>query len=461
MVILTLVFSDILLAGPIWGAAFMIQGVWGHGEPSKISVAAVGVNIALWVGLRGLLGLYPGYGLDQPEKLRRQTYAIVATLAITSVFAFALQLGYSLSRPLLVSGCLGLLLLAPLLRSFVTWGMMRAGLWGKPVAILGAGEQGARLIRALQREWGLGLRPIVVFDNRLAPVRGVLEGVPFGGTLIAAMGLARKGVVDTAIFAMSDTQRSHLIRFINRASTSFRYVIVIPNIPGMMTSAAVTRDLAGILGLEIKHNLLSRWTRIAKRALDLQGIVVGGLLISPLLLAVAALIKLDSPGPVFYAHQRLGRGGKHFRCWKFRTMYIEADQLLTEYLQGNAELHWEWQRDYKLRNDPRITRIGRFLRMTSLDELPQLWNVLRGEMSMVGPRPIVDAEVPRYGKVYDLYRRVRPGISGLWQVSGRNNTTYEERVALDAYYVRNWSIWLDLVILARTAGSTVLRRGAY
>jgi len=148
-------FSDILLAGLMWEVAFTIQGVWGHGEPSKISVAAVGVNIALWVGLRGLLGLYPGYGLDQPEKLRRQTYAIAATLAITSVFAFALQLGYSLSRPLLVSGCLGLLLLAPPLRSFVTWGMMRVGLWGKPVAILGAGEQGARLIRALQREWGL------------------------------------------------------------------------------------------------------------------------------------------------------------------------------------------------------------------------------------------------------------------------------------------------------------------
>jgi len=142
-------------------------------------------------------------------------------------------------------------------------------------------------------------------------------------------------------------------------------------------------------------------------------------------------------------------------------MHIEAEQLLTEYLQGNVELRWEWQRDYKLRHDPRITRIGRFLRMTSLDELPQLWNVLRGEMSMVGPRPIVDEEVPRYGKVYKLYCRVRPGISGLWQVSGRNNTTYEERVALDAYYVRNWSIWLDLVILTRTPWSTVLRRGAY
>jgi lipopolysaccharide/colanic/teichoic acid biosynthesis glycosyltransferase len=142
-------------------------------------------------------------------------------------------------------------------------------------------------------------------------------------------------------------------------------------------------------------------------------------------------------------------------------MHVDADWLLTQYLQVNSELRWEWEQDHKLRSDPRVTRAGRFLRATSLDELPQLWNVFRGEMSLVGPRPIVDEEIPKYGKVYELYQRVTPGISGLWQVSGRSNTTYEERVALDAYYVRNWSVWLDLVILARTVWSTVMRRGAY
>jgi lipopolysaccharide/colanic/teichoic acid biosynthesis glycosyltransferase len=142
-------------------------------------------------------------------------------------------------------------------------------------------------------------------------------------------------------------------------------------------------------------------------------------------------------------------------------MHVDAERLLTEHLQSNDELREEWERDHKLRNDPRVTRIGRFLRVTSLDELPQFWNVLRGEMSLVGPRPILVEEISMYGEVYQLYKRMRPGITGLWQVSGRNDTCYEERVEMVAYYVRSWSIWLDLVILARTPGNLVLRRGAY
>jgi Undecaprenyl-phosphate galactose phosphotransferase WbaP len=457
----TLVSSDVALELLVWGAAFIVQSVWGRGELSGISVPAVAATVAVWVGLRALLGLYPGYGLDNVEELRRQTYGVAAALAITSVFALAFQVRALLSRLLLGSGFVGLLLLAPLLRHFVKWWIMRGGLWGKPVMVMGAGDIGARLVRALQREWSLGLKPIAVFDNRLAPAGGALEGVPYRGTLTDAMSLARERVADTVVFAMPHARREHLMRFISRASRSFRYVIVIPNMAGITTSAAVARDLAGILGVEIKHNLLNPWIRRIKRALDLLGVVAGGLLIGPLVLAIVGLIKLDSSGPAFYTQLRLGKGGNHFRCWTFRTMHVDADWLLTQHLQDNAELRWEWEQDHKLRFDPRVTRAGRFLRATSLDELPQLWNVVRGEMSLVGPRPIVDKETPKYGKVYKLYQRVTPGISGLWQVSGRNNTTYEERVALDAYYVRNWSLWLDLVILARTVGSTVLRRGAY
>jgi lipopolysaccharide/colanic/teichoic acid biosynthesis glycosyltransferase len=141
-------------------------------------------------------------------------------------------------------------------------------------------------------------------------------------------------------------------------------------------------------------------------------------------------------------------------------MHADAEQLLNEFLQGKPDLQAEWEQNFKLRNDPRVTRVGRFLRKTSLDELPQLWNVLRGEMSLIGPRPIVDAEIPKYGAVYEMYRRIRPGISGFWQVSGRSDTSYAERVKLDAYYVHNWSIWLDLVILVRTVGCVMLGRGA-
>jgi Undecaprenyl-phosphate galactose phosphotransferase WbaP len=260
---------------------------------------------------------------------------------------------------------------------------------------------------------------------------------------------------------MPHVRSRHLAKFVEGASLSFREVFIIPNLNGITTSAVVARDFRGTLGIGIKHNLLNPWPRRAKRVMELLAVVVGGLLISPLLLAIAILIKLDSPGPIFYAQMRLGAGSNHFRCWKFRTMHADAEQLLIEQLQGNPDLQAEWEKAHKLHNDPRVTRVGRFLRKTSLDELPQLWNVTRGEMSLAGPRPIVDAEVPKYKEAYGLYQRVSPGVTGLWQVSGRSDTSYEERVTIDTYYVRNWSVWLDLIILARTIKILIRGRGAY
>jgi Undecaprenyl-phosphate galactose phosphotransferase WbaP len=461
LVVSALVFSDILLALVAWQVALVFRDAFGRYTLSEISIASVAPNIVAWVGVRAVSGLYPGYGLDQVEELRRQTFALLASLAIIVVFAFASKLDDSLGRLFLFTWCLGLLLAAPVARSLVKRALMSAGLWGKPVVVFGTHKFGAQLVKALQKEWQLGFNPVRVFDNRLVPEKGVLEGVPYGGTLTDAVAMAQEYGLDTAIFAMPHTRREHLAELVSLASTSFRYVVVMPNLGGITNSAAMARDFAGNFGIEIKYNLLFPWARRAKRVLDLFLTVVGGLMISPLLIAMVILVKLDSSGPAFYGHRRLGAEGKHFRCWKFRTMHTNAEQLLDEFLQGNPDLRAEWEQNFKLRDDPRVTRVGRFLRKTSLDELPQLWNVLRGEMSLVGPRPIVDAEIPKYGTVYEMYRRIRPGISGFWQVSGRSDTNYNERVQLDAYYVRNWSVWLDLVILARTVRIVVLGRGAY
>ncbi len=184
------------------------------------------------------------------------------------------------------------------------------------------------------------------------------------------------------------------------------------------------------------------------------------LLLSPLMLLVAWLTWRRDGAPIFFGHYRVGRGGKLFRCLKFRTMYRESEQMLADLLRDSAEARAEWQRDQKLSNDPRITPVGHFLRRTSLDELPQLFNVLRGEMVLVGPRPITVSELTRYGRVRWHYLSVRPGITGLWQVSGRNDTTYDERVALDRSYVEKRSVWLDLQILFKTVGVVLSRDGA-
>jgi len=200
--------------------------------------------------------------------------------------------------------------------------------------------------------------------------------------------------------------------------------------------------------------------RRSKRAFDL---VVASLLIilfGPLLLLIALAVRLDG-GPALFGHRRCGAAGTSFRCWKFRSMVVDAETVLARTLASDPEARAEWDRDFKLRNDPRVTRLGNFLRKSSLDELPQLFNVLKGEMSLVGPRPIVAAEVERYGAAMEEYRACKPGITGLWQVSGRNDVDYAERVELDRRYAWTWSLKGDVMILIRTLGVVARRSGAY
>lgn len=200
---------------------------------------------------------------------------------------------------------------------------------------------------------------------------------------------------------------------------------------------------------------------MVKRLFDL----ILSLLSLPFSLPLGALIFIGiyavSPGKVVFAHQRVGQGGEKFMCYKFRTMLPDAEELLTEYLQKNPLAKAEWEANYKLKDDPRVTLIGRYLRKTSLDELPQLWNVLKGEMSLVGPRPIVEEEIARYGEYIKEYYLVPPGITGIWQVSGRSDTTYEERVAMDTWYARNWSVSLDFLLLLKTIKFVIMGKGAY
>ena len=207
---------------------------------------------------------------------------------------------------------------------------------------------------------------------------------------------------------------------------------------------------------------LNRLERLAKRIFDLVGVLIILALFSPIMLAIAVAVRLTTGKQVIYGHARIGRDGREFRCYKFRSMVTNSDEVLRQLLERDPEARAEWERDFKLKNDPRITRVGHFIRKTSLDELPQLWNVLRGEMSLVGPRPVVQLELDRY---YDAarghYLSVRPGLTGLWQVSGRNDISYDERVHLDRHYVDNWNVWTDMSIVMRTAGVIFARKGAY
>jgi exopolysaccharide production protein ExoY len=231
----------------------------------------------------------------------------------------------------------------------------------------------------------------------------------------------------------------------------------------MVVDGAIEADTAGEASRATPVALAAAPTggaAAAKRILDVLGAIVLGIVFSPLIATIMVLMR-KGDGTVIYRHRRVGRGGQMFSCLKFRTMVPNADQVLRDLLESDSDLRAEWIRDHKLRHDPRVTRLGRFLRRTSLDELPQLLNVLRGEMSLVGPRPVVREELLRYGRNVGTYLAAKPGITGLWQVTGRNDTDYRRRVVLDTYYVRNQNLLLDLYILVKTTGVVLGGSGAY
>ncbi|TIV22175.1 MAG: sugar transferase, partial [Mesorhizobium sp.] len=200
---------------------------------------------------------------------------------------------------------------------------------------------------------------------------------------------------------------------------------------------------------------------LLKRSFDIVGSLSGLVLLSPLFLMVALLVKLSDNGPIFYGHKRIGRGGRIFSCLKFRTMVPDGERVLAAYLAANPEANAEWIATRKLKNDPRVTRVGAVLRKLSLDELPQILNILQGDMSLVGPRPVVRDELEIYGSAAVYYLKSRPGLTGLWQVSGRNDVSYDTRVAFDRHYVENWSLFEDIRIIFKTVPAVWMSRGSY
>ncbi|WP_086544557.1 undecaprenyl-phosphate galactose phosphotransferase WbaP, partial [Klebsiella pneumoniae] len=257
----------------------------------------------------------------------------------------------------------------------------------------------------------------------------------------------------------SDIRNAWLRNFMIKG---YRYVSVIPTLRGMPLDST---DMSFIFSHEVmifrvQHNLAKWSSRVLKRLFDIVGSLVILSILSPALLYISRKVKQDG-GPAIYGHERIGKGGKSFKCLKFRSMIINSKEVLEELLAKDEDARREWESTFKLKNDPRITKIGAFLRRTSLDELPQLFNVLKGEMSLVGPRPIITAELVRYNEEVDYYLLSKPGMTGLWQVSGRSDVDYETRVYLDAWYVKNWSMWNDIAILFKTISVVLRKDGAY
>ncbi len=286
-----------------------------------------------------------------------------------------------------------------------------------------------------------------------------VEGVPLVGDLSLAPLLAERLKIPYAIVAMPGQDSSTLLSIIERVGGKFSHLLVIPDLFGFATLGVPAKSFGTVLGVEVRQQLLLPWPRLAKRILDLALTGIGAIFVLPFLMLIALLVKLDSKGPVFYAQKRLGRDGVHFMALKFRTMHGDGEARLKAVLEADPKLRAEYEIYHKLKKDPRVTRFGRFLRKYSLDEFPQLLSVIKGDMSLVGPRPYIERELPEMGGNEKLILRATPGMTGMWQVSDRNAASFAWRVQVDVHYVRNWSPWLDMVILAKTFGVVIRGSG--
>jgi len=409
--------------------------------------------------------LYPGNGISPDEALRTTTTAISVVMILLSVFLFLTQRGLQFSRFVFLAFWFLAVILVPLLRALAKYLGQRIGLWGEPIAIIGFGEKGSRTYRFLRDNHQFGLTPLLIVNGVEGDTLNALDGA--GVSLIStdlftcSRDLLRSLGIRMAILVPDEVSASLNTLLVDEQSFGLRRLLLISKLNWLGGPAVTAHNLDGLLGLEVESNLLKPLQRAIKRVIDLVLGVVGIVLSLPLFAVIALLIKMDSPGPVLYRHERIGRGGKTIRIWKFRTMVRNADELLGDLVSQDSGLRAEWEANYKLKQDPRVTRVGRFLRRTSVDELPQIINILKGEMSFVGPRPIVEDEVKFYQGGFEMYKQVRPGLSGLWQVSGRSDTSYAYRVSLDEYYIRHWTIWLDLYIMLKTAWVVIKSTGGY
>lgn len=332
----------------------------------------------------------------------------------------------------------------------------------EPVLLMGAGLTAELLLKHINQDVGLNYRFIGYLEDN-EPNAEVASQLSYLGKFTDAIEVIQKTGIKSVMIMAPGLSQQKLQELVYDLQPLVKNISFIPDLGTLPLSNLDFESLVDghVVMLRVVNNLQNKWNRVFKFVFDWCLTLVGIIIISPILLAIALWIYCDSPGPVIFKHRRIGKDGKEFPCYKFRSMCVDADIKLKELLDNDPEARAEWEKDFKLKNDPRITRSGAFLRKTSLDELPQVFNVIKGEMSLVGPRPIISDEVPRYGKYIEDYYMVRPGMTGIWQTSGRSDVDYNERVQLDSWYVRNWNIWFDIVLIWRTFGVVLHKKGAY
>lgn len=425
------------------------------------------IFLPFFVLIYSINGLYPGMMLPPEDEVRRYSisnffgFGLIIMTIIFDDLTSGLKLEFIIKNSketeiiwAFIVAWITSLVVLPISREAAKFFFSKFRWWGVPAVVYCSGQSADLIIERLKRNKDLGYHPAVIIDS-FEPNQTIKDDIPvFSPAHTEITDAIHKMNIKTAILCDYRGDFTPIM-------SSYRYTISVSRSQTSFTSTQQLKDIAGIIGFASTHNLTFKKNIFFKRFFDVSLILLFSPILLPVFILIGLLVKLTSKGPIFYGHERVGKNGKSFKCWKFRTMNINSQQMLEEILATDPVRRAEWEKDCKFVDDPRVTKFGKILRKTSLDELPQLINILVGDMSFIGPRPVTEPELVKYGKYRNYILSVYPGLSGMWQISGRSDTSYEERITFDTYYIQNWSLWLDLWIFMKTIWVVIKGKGAY
>ncbi len=385
------------------------------------------------------------------EEIKRLWKGASISFLIIMVLTFAARISMNVSRTVIILSWALSLFLLPAFRLVAKKILSRAGIWQRNILILGAGKTGEMILGRIKTNKNLGYEPIGFLDDDKAKLGKKIGGVKVLGKLSEIKSWVKKKKVGDVMIAIPGASREKLLEMVGLCEGLVSEIRVIPDMFGLATVGVKAENLDGILLFDMEWNLAKSHNIFIKRVIEIILSSLAIVILSPLMLYISIKIRRDSRGPVIFGQKRLWKGEATFGFLKFRTMYLDGEEELSRFLKKNPRARKEWEEFAKIKSgDPRITEFGSWLRRYSLDELPQLIHVFQGKMSLVGPRPYLPREVEKMGGYRKTILKALPGMAGLWQVSGKNELTFEDRLRLEEYYVRNWSLWLDFVILLKT-----------
>ncbi len=413
-----------------------------------------------------ILVLFYGGLYTQRFSFWEETKHLLKCVSISFIFILVLvfvsrQYIY-FSRATIVLAWLLSLVIFPFFRFAVKKILVRTGLWKKRVIIFGTNDTSRLLAAGIESSRTLGYEIVGFLSEKEQESGKTFCGVDVVGSVSDGKKVSSQMHVRDFIVSLPSFSQEELVKVMEDCDEYADTIRMVPNIGSLITLGVKVENFGDVLALNLNRNLMKPWNILLKHLFEYILIFVFLAVLLPLFMLIAICIKLDSRGPVFFLQDRLGKKGRRFKIIKFRSMYVDGDQKLAEYFTNHPEVKKEWEKFQKIKGyDPRVTKVGKFIRKFSLDEIPQLLNMIKGDMSLVGPRPYLPREIDILKKSYEFISRIKPGLTGLWQVRGRNLLPFKQRIILDEYYIRTWSLWLDIVILLKTPKVLVKREGAF